>query len=469
VFGISLVYFLLIPLFWIALRLRPRFLTLGFLILGFLGIAGTLFGPRGLTGESLGTLVFQTQLFLIILAVIFYILVAVEEERRVTASLMQSQVTSLANALSVLQGQDRAKTEFIATLAHELRNPLAPVMSTIDFLKLKNPLDREWKEGLAIMDDSIRKVRYLLEDLLDVSRIGEKKLSVDKKVLDLREVAKSAVRSVEVFYRERHQSVSLSLPDSPAYIEGDAMRLEQVVTNLLVNASKFSNTRDRVSLSIEIHESVIELAVTDNGIGIDPLVQKHIFEPFRQEVEDARAKKGVGLGLSLVKSLVELHDGYVRVKSEGKGRGSQFTVLLPKASDAKVAAVRPEDSKEAPLPLKRPRHGSLILIVDDDDAAGAGVGRLLELSGYTVDYAYDGGQAIEKAVRTTPQAVLLDIGLPDMDGYEAARKMRFGGYRGKIIALTGYNFDESRSKSDMQHFTHYLVKPVGLADLKSVL
>jgi signal transduction histidine kinase/CheY-like chemotaxis protein len=470
--GISLIYFLLVPLFWIALRLRPRFLTLAFLILATLGISGAFFGPFGLSGEALGVRLYQTELFLVILAVIFYILVAVEEERRVTTSLMQSQVGTLENALSQLKDQDRAKTEFIAMLAHELRNPLAPIMSAVEFLKLKGSPDPEKLATFEMMEDRMKTVKRLLDDLLDVSRLSEKKLSVTKELLDLRGPARRAAQSVEAYYRERHQSLSLTLPDTPVYIEGDPVRLEQIVANLLVNASKYSNSRDKVTLTIEEHEAVVELRVVDRGIGIDPSAQKHIFEPFRQAADDERSKRGVGIGLALVKTLVELHGGGVRVKSEGRGRGSEFTVMLPRASEERVAVYRAKEKEVAAPDVVSPRilpSRATVLIVDDNDAAAAGIGRLLELSGHAVEYAYDGGQAIEKAARHPYAVILLDIGLPDMDGFSAARAIRAGGFSGSLVALTGYSLDEAKQKAVEAGIDHYLIKPVGLADLKTVL
>jgi signal transduction histidine kinase len=470
--GFSLVYFLLAPLFWIALRLRPRFLTLALLILAILGTAGAFFGLSALSGEALGMRIFNTQVLLIIISIIFYILVSIEEERRVTTALMQSQVNTLRNALSELRDQNQAKTEFIATLAHELRNPLAPIMSAIELLRLKGSSDQESREAVHTMEDRMKSVRRLLDDLLDVSRIGEKKLSLEKEVVDLREVVRRAAQSVEMYYRERRQLLSLSLPEEPTYVEGDPVRLEQIAANLLVNASKFSNSRDRVTLSIVEHEVVIELKVIDRGIGIDPSMQEHIFEPFRQVSGKGRAAGGVGIGLSLVKTLAELHGGSVRVKSEGKGRGAEFTVMLPRASEKKIKAQEAANTgktkgrKDAKSALSQ---GDYILIVDDNDAAAAGIGRLLELTGRTVDYAYDGDQAIQKVAAAAPKAILLDIGLPDMDGYEVARRIRTGGFKGKLIALTGYSLEEAQKKAVDAGFDHYLVKPVGLADLKTVL
>lgn len=465
--GISLVYFLLVPLFWIALRLRPRFITLAMLILSAFAFTSLYVGPMAAAADVIGIKLFQTEIFLNILAVIFFILSSLEEERRMTANLMQSQMDSLRAALAKVASQDRAKSEFMAMLAHELRNPLAPIVSAIDLLRLERE-DGKRVELLDVMDERMKTVRRLLDDLLDVSRINENKLSLQKEPVSLQDIVRRAVLSTESHFTERAQTLTVSLPDDTLIIHADPVRIEQVVSNLLTNASKYSDDGGAVELSVMEDRDAALLVVRDNGVGIEQSMLGRVFEPFIQIEQGARTRKGLGIGLSLVRTLVELHDGTVRVESDGAGCGSTFFVRLPlvridRTQDGAKRAESEASEKESVA------TGCSVLVVDDNDAAAWGVGKLLELSGCQVAYAYDGGQAIEKALELHPDAILLDIGLPDQDGYSVAAELREQGYTGRIIALSGYSLEEDRRRGNKSGFTDYLVKPVGLADLKRVI
>lgn len=460
--GISLVYLLLVPLFWIALRLRPRFTTLAMLVLSAFAFFGVFFGPNA--GADVGMRLYQTELFLIIIAAIFFILTSLEEERRVITSLMRSQVATLQTALERVGGQDRAKSEFIAMLAHELRNPLAPIVSSIDLLRLKGPQDDpEHTETLDLMENRMHTVRRLLDDLLDVSRISENKLTLEKEQVQVSEIVKRAAASADHYFKERDQRLVIEMPSEELVIEADPVRIEQVVTNLLTNASKFSNPRDEIRLSVRPAGSMVEIAVSDQGVGIDKDMLARVFDPFLQVELGKRTRQGLGIGLALVRSLTEMHGGTVRARSEGPGQGSQFAAILPLAANGtKVKQARPAPVRE----VATASNGKRILVVDDNDAAAWSVGRLLELKGYAIDYAYDGGQALDKARTAPPDAVLLDIGLPDQDGNEVATKLRSSGYTGRLVALSGYSMANTR-EDDL--FDAYLVKPVGLTDLVRAL
>ncbi len=464
--GISLAYVLLIPLFWIALRLRPRFITLALIILSCFALGSLYVGTMIPAADVLGVGLYQTEIFLSIIAVIFFILSSIEEERRMTTNLMKGQMDSLSAALEKLSYQDRAKSEFMAMLAHELRNPLAPVVSSIDLLRLKEEPGSERAGILDIMDERMKTVRRLLDDLLDVTRINEKKLSLQKEEVALNDIVERSVMSTEGHFKERSQKLVVSLPPERLIIHADSVRIEQVVSNLLTNASKFSEEGGRVSIAISKDRATAVVAVKDSGVGIDTGMLARIFEPFLQVEQGERTRKGLGIGLALVKSLVEMHDGSVRAESAGEGAGSTFTVRLPllrvERTGAEVEGRKPQVKERAPMDCK-------VLVVDDNDSAAWGVGKLLELSGCEVSYAYDGEQAIERALASGPTAILLDIGLPDQDGYAVAKKLRAAGYAGILIALTGYSLDGDRKRSIEVGFSDYLVKPVGLADLKRVL
>lgn len=460
--GVPLVYLLLLPLFWIALRLRPRFTTLALIVLSVFAFSGIFFGAEAVA--DVGTRLYQTELFLCIIAAIFFILTSLEEDRRVITNLMRSQVSTLQTALERVAGQDRAKSEFIAMLAHELRNPLAPIVSSIDLLRLKNPNDPEHIETLDLMENRMHSVRRLLDDLLDVSRITENKLTLEKEQVEVADIVKRASASADHYFKERDQKLVVESPGDTLFIEADPVRIEQVVTNLLTNASKFSNPRDEIRLTVRTVGSMVEITVSDKGVGIDKDMLGRIFDPFLQVELGKRTRQGLGIGLALVRSLTEMHGGTVRAKSEGRGSGSQFTIILPLVR--KAASGKKPERKEALLP-ETPSNGKRVLVVDDNDSAAWGIGRLLELKGYTLEYAYDGAQALDIANSFKPDVIFLDIGLPDQDGHEVATALRARGYAGKLIALTGYSIAETKERGS--GFDDYLLKPVGLADLSKVL
>ncbi len=464
VYGISLVYFLLVPLFWTALRLTPRFMTLALVMMSFVAFAGLFFGPA-VAGETLGIRLFETEIFLIIMAFIFLILVVLEEQRRIALKLIGTQVETLRAARDQLTSETRAKSEFIAVIAHELRNPLAPIESSLDVLKATLGSDEKHAQTLDMMRERMQVVKRLLDDMMDMSRVAKNKLSIEKKTVDLGAVVRSAAGAAAGKLAEHGQTLSITTPDTPIYAEADAVRLEQVITNLLTNASKFSNEGGRVAVSVRANGMTGEITVKDDGIGIEASMLANIFDPFRQIEHGERTKKGIGIGLALVRSIVEMHGGTVSVESEGRGRGSEFTLCLPLTH-----ATITESAIEAPKKgQKKPDRALSVLIVDDNDAAAWGIGKLLELSGCAVDFAYDGCHAIERVAATRPDAVLLDIGLPDMDGYMVAKEMRKQGYAGTLIALTGYGLEEDITRSREVGFDDFLVKPIGLAELKRAL
>ncbi|HEX7651442.1 MAG TPA: ATP-binding protein [Candidatus Paceibacterota bacterium] len=461
-FGLPLYYLLLVPLFWIALRLRPRFVTLALLATSVCAIWGAIAD----TGAgALGARLFETEASLIVLATAFFIIVSLEEDRRLNTNLMRSQMSTLENALARISSESKAKNDFIAILAHELRNPLAPVVSAIELLKLKGARDAEDAEALEMMEGRMATVRRLLDDLLDISRISEGKLSFKKETLDLEAAVRRAILSTSHHLKERHQSLEFRTPATPLHIEGDPVRVEQIFSNLITNASKYSDSGETVFVSMREDGDMAQVEVADEGVGISPEDLEAIFTPFHQVGQNERTKKGLGIGLALVRNFVEMQGGSVAAASAGSGRGSRFVVRLPV-----VDAIAPA-KKHSPLARAfTPRSGGLsVLIVDDNDAAAAGIGRLLELQGCRVAYAYDGAQGIDAALTLAPDVVILDIGLPDQDGYAAARTMRARGFRGRLIALTGYSTEEARARGKDAGFEQYLVKPAGLAELRRVL
>ena len=463
-FTIPIGYLILLPLFWIALKLRPRFLTLALLITALFAITSALSGDMDLAVPRL----IQTEMFLIALSISFFIITTLEEDRRVNTNLMRSQLGTLKNAIARVSSESKAKNDFIAILAHELRNPLAPVVSAIDLLKLKGPRDADDAGTLDMMENRMGIVRRLLDDLLDISRISEGKITLKKDTLNLESVVRQAVVSTDHHRKELHQRLVFKAPKRPLYILGDAIRLEQVFSNLLTNASKYSSSGDTIFLSIRESDGIAEVEIADKGIGLDPNELDIIFLPFHQVEHGERSKKGLGIGLSLVHTFIQMHGGSIEATSEGPGMGSRFTARLPMLFPKEASASEIGKTKLSHVPTQN-KKGPLVLIVDDNDAAGGGIGRLLEFEGCSVAYAYDGKQAIEKVRRLRPDAVLLDIGLPDMDGYAVAKILREQGFEGRLIALTGYSMDTSKKLGKDAGFEFYLVKPAGIADLRRVL
>jgi signal transduction histidine kinase len=461
-FGIPLVYVILAPLFWIALRLRPRFITLALLIVSAIGLVGVGLGYPTALGDGAEHIEF----FMIMLAISFLIITAQEEDLRVTNNMMFSQLGTLQNALARVRSESEGRKDFIAVLAHELRNPLAPVVSTIDFLKLKRAHDGQESEALELMTERMKTVGRILDDLLDVSRFLEGKIALNQEIIDLNSALKAAIISTAHYRKEFHQHLVFKAMNEPIWIRADQVRIEQVFSNLLSNASKYSNPGDSIFLSIERKDGFVEIIVADEGVGLPPDALEAIFAPFHQAHEGKRSQLGLGIGLTLVRSFVELHGGRVGAYSEGPGKGSRFVVELPTISHALPAPQSQEASRSLP---ERTRSELSVLIVDDNDAAAAALGRLLEMQQCSVSYAYDGAQAIEKALVVLPDVVLLDIQLPGEDGYGVATALRERGFKGKIIALSGYGERDFAHKYEDHIFDRYLIKPIGNEDLQKVL
>lgn len=328
--GVLLLYALIAPLFWIALRLRPRFVTLALLMTAITGVTGAVLHE---SADLLPRRLFEVESFVIALSAGFFVIVSQEEDRRSALNQMRSSVASFENALMRISSESQAKNDFIAILGHELRNPLAPIVATIDLLRLKHADDQEDMAMFDMMSERMSTVRQLLDDLLDIRRISEGKLTLSRSVIDLRTVIKSAMLSTEHYRKERHQSFTCKLPPSPLRVYGDAIRLEQMVSNLLTNASKYSRPGSFVQLVARtMANGRIEVRVIDEGAGLPKEALESIFMPFEQLDRSESSRKGLGIGLALVKSIVEMHGGTVRAESPGRGKGSTFVVEMPMES-----------------------------------------------------------------------------------------------------------------------------------------
>ena len=354
------------------------------------------------------------------------------------------------------EAANRAKDEFLAMLGHELRNPLAPIVTALELMRLRHAGVAERERG--IIDRQVRHLSRLVDDLLDVARIAQGKVQLERSRTDLREVVDRALELTGPALRER-EPIALDLPDQPVCVNGDEVRLVQVVCNLLVNAVKFTPPKAAIRLRVEADDDDAVLIVTDEGRGISPDLLPHVFDLFVQGEQDLdRRTGGLGLGLGIVKMLVEMHLGTVEAHSAGIGRGSRFVVRLPRA---RAAAAAPRPAPE-PAPVAAP-GGRRVLVVDDNVDAAQSLAELLRLTGYEVRAVHDGRAALATLDEGfLPAIALLDIGLPGMTGYELAahlrRDRRVSGL--VLVALTGYGRDPDRARALAADFDEHLVKPV---------
>ena len=378
-------------------------------------------------------------------------------------------ITAQKAAEDALAGADRRKDEFLAILAHELRNPLAPLQATLELMRV-NPDPAVIENSRPVMERQVEKLTRLVDDLLDAARITQGKIELKRESVDLLPVLLDAVESTERQIETAGHELSVSLPHDALYVDGDTVRLEQVFTNLLSNAARYTDRGGRIELSLAQQGDEAVVRVKDTGIGIASDVLPHVFELFVQaDRSPARARGGLGIGLSIVKQLVTMHGGRVEAHSAGSGRGSDFVVILPLLPAEKVRA-----AEEAKRTRVSPAGGAAtrrVLVVDDNVDAAASLGKLLKLQGHEIRVAHSGPAALETAAEFGPEVVLLDIGLPGMDGYEIAAELRKRPPTQKVllVALSGYGQDEDRERSKAAGFDEHFVKPVNLKDLQAVL
>ena len=371
-----------------------------------------------------------------------------------------------------LREADRRKDAFLATLAHELRNPLAPIRNGLYLLRQVRENAAEFDDTRRMMETQLRHMVRLLDDLLDISRIARNKIQLRKERVELAWVVNDAVEATRPLIDERGHQLSVELPPEPVCLDADPVRLAQVLSNLLNNAAKYTDPGGRVSLSATRRpapgpngSTEIVIHVRDTGLGISKEMMPRIFGLFFQADDHASySAGGLGIGLSLVKNLVEMHGGRVEAHSEGPGRGSDFVVRLPAPDDQQV--------EPAPTPLASgPGASQRILVVDDNRAAADTMAKILSFFGHEVRVAYDGQQALAFAQEFHPDAALLDIGLPGVDGNELARRLRGrpGGENLVLIALTGFGREEDRQRSLAAGFDAHLVKPVKMGTICDIL
>jgi PAS domain S-box-containing protein len=376
-------------------------------------------------------------------------------------------ITERKVAEEALREADHRKDEFLATLAHELRNPLVPIRNAVEILKHHGPPDSGAQRVHELIERQVQHLVRLIDDLLDVSRISRGKLQLRKERVPLAAVLERALEVARPLIERAGHDLEVSLPPQPIHLDADPVRLAEVFSNLLDNACKFTERGGRIRLSVACDGTEVAVRVADSGIGITPEHLDGIFDMFVQLPATAdRVRSGLGIGLALTRGLVEMHGGRIQAYSAGLGKGCTFTVRLP------VAAVTSVPRREGPDPKRaRDTTACRVLVVDDHPEVRESLAMLLELQGHEVATARDGLEAVEVAEQLRPDLVLLDLGMPRLDGYGACRRLReqAWGKDLKIVALTGWGQDGDRRQTKEAGFDHHLVKPVAPAALLEVV
>jgi signal transduction histidine kinase/ActR/RegA family two-component response regulator len=362
-----------------------------------------------------------------------------------------------------LQEADRRKNEFLATLAHELRNPLAPIRNALRLLHLAGDDPAIQAQARGVMERQLGQMVRLIDDLLDVARITQNKLILRKERIELTTALQAALEATRPLIEEAGHELTVELPAEPVYLEADSVRVAQIFTNLLNNAAKFTARGGHIWLTAAHQANEVQVSVRDTGIGIAAEHKSRLFEMFSQAAPALeRSQDGLGIGLALVRGLVELHSGSIKVGSEGPGRGSEFIIRLPLAAET---APQPPEQPSKPLPSGQSFR---VLVADDNVDSASSLGLMLQMMGHEVRTAHDGLEAIQAAENFRPNVALLDIGMPRMNGYDTARWLRQQPW-GKnllLLALTGWGQDEDRQRAREAGFDHHLTKPV---DVETVM
>jgi PAS domain S-box-containing protein len=380
------------------------------------------------------------------------------------ASKIARDITEQKRLRLALEESSRAKDAFLAMLGHELRNPLAPILTALQLMRLRGMTEAE--DERAMIERQVKHVVSLVDDLLDVSRITQGKVQLHKRRLHLADAVDKAIEMASPLLEQRQHHLTIDVPrDAPLAIDGDLDRFAQVIANLLNNAAKYTEVGGRICVIGAVAEGRVTLRVRDNGIGISEEMLPRVFDEFAQEGQAIdRAQGGLGLGLAIVRSLVELHGGQVIARSEGTGAGAEFEIRMPPAASA--AAV-PTDTAPPLLSSNQPKQGWRILVVDDNQDAARLMSAMLSHRGYATCVALDGPSALGVARDFKPDIALLDIGLPGMDGYELAGRLREipGLADLRLIAVTGYGQESDRQRTAAAGFATHLVKPIDLMEL----
>jgi signal transduction histidine kinase/CheY-like chemotaxis protein len=377
-----------------------------------------------------------------------------------------AMLAEIGRRADALRAADQRKDEFLATLAHELRNPLAPIRNALEILRLAGNDPAKAARAREMMQRQVAQLVRLVDDLIDLSRITTGKLAVRKVVFDMRTALRDAVETAKPFVEARRHKLDVRIPREPLPVDGDATRLAQVFSNLLNNAAKYTEPGGRIELAARRDGKELEVTVKDSGIGLAPESTSRIFDMFVQVDRSLeRSQAGLGVGLTLSRTLVELHQGTIEVESEGKGKGSTFTVRLP------ASYTRLEDTQGPSQQATREGPGRRVLLADDNVDFVNSLAQLLESQGHDVRVTYDGAEAIEAAREFQPEVAFLDIGMPKVHGYDVARRLREspGTAECMLVAVTGWGQEADRAQAREAGFDRHLVKPVDPSEIEAIL
>jgi signal transduction histidine kinase/CheY-like chemotaxis protein len=372
---------------------------------------------------------------------------------------LKREMARTKEAEEKLKEASRRKDEFLAMLSHELRNPLAPIRNAAEVMRRIAPTDAGIVWARDVVERQVTHLAQLVDDLLDVSRITQGKISLKKEPVELGKVIQHSIDTARTLLDAKRHHLSVSVSGAPIWIHGDFARLSQVIGNILSNAAKYTSEGGRIELGASADRGEAVISVRDNGIGIDAALLPHVFELFTQgERSLDRSQGGLGVGLTVVERLVDLHQGRVEVRSDGIGKGALFRVILPCISEVPQAA---DENAASTSVFAASRGGRRVLVIDDNMDAAESIAVFLRLEGHEVRTVSDGPQAVAIAQVFAPQVAVVDIGLPGMNGYEVARRLRLKGSEGPalLIALTGYGQKEDRARSTEAGFDHHFVKP----------
>ncbi|MES2213649.1 MAG: MASE1 domain-containing protein [Patescibacteria group bacterium] len=481
--NLPLFYFISLPLLWGATRFGSRGLTGSIFITSVIAVIATMMHRGPFAQHSVYTGFLILQLFIGTITVTFLIFLSVTKEKKHATRGLVDHIEKLQDALKQISSANEAKSDFLAILAHELRNPLAPLRSAIELMKIRNTGENsELLQTINSMDNHVRTISQLLNDLLDVSRISRNKIVLEKRNINLSEIIKNSVEMAEPAIVKYRHNLNINLPQKPIVIYADPLRMEQMIVNILNNAAKYTDPEGTITLTCASIDDMVVIRIRDTGIGIHENMLTQIFEPFLQvNGKNSHSGDGLGIGLSLSHKLATLHDGNIVAKSDGLGKGSEFVITLPIVFDAKKTnglntsaqktqftqnTTAGEDEYKKKIDVKKPR----IIIIDDNQAAALGLGELLMHKGYEVELAYDGLIAIETVKKFLPDVIVLDIGLPIMNGYEVAKILRKEiTHPFTLIALTGYGQAQDKIKATEAGFDYHLTKPISITDIEKIL
>jgi CheY-like chemotaxis protein/two-component sensor histidine kinase len=368
--------------------------------------------------------------------------------------------------LQELESSSRRMNEFLAMLAHELRNPLAPIRNAVTIMQLETLASPVLRNCRDVIDRQLTHVTRLVDDLLDVGRLTTGKIRLRKELLRLSDVVGRSVETARPVIAARRHVLEVDQPGEPVYVNGDATRLSQVLQNLLVNAAKYTPEGGRIALRVALEGSFVILQVQDNGRGIAPEHLESIFQLFMQAESgtSAAAESGLGIGLTLARSLTEMHGGMIEAASAGLGQGSTFTVRLPRSGQPAPAEDRQDHEDEGGSGLR-------VMVIDDNQDSADSACDVLRLLGHRVECAYDGGSGVVAAARFKPHMILLDLAMPGMDGYETRRQLRAdpASVQAYLVAMTGFGNEDDKKRTRDAGFDAHLTKPVELDALMSLL